>query len=63
MFRDQETFWTLFLLTNGVLILMTGIFYVWGYNISNPDDLQQMAEAVTPYIIFVVSSVIFGGFF
>ncbi len=59
VFRDQETFWTLFLLMNGVNIVITITFHVLGYNISNQQDLQRMMQEITPYLVFMISSTIF----
>lgn len=63
VFRDQKTFWTLFLLTNGVGIITGGIFYILWYNMSNQADMQRMMAEVTPYVVFMLTTTIVWGFF
>lgn len=63
VFRDQETFWTLFLLTNGVGIILMIIFYALWYDVSAWVDTQTAPQEILPYGIFIASTTLFGGFF
>lgn len=63
VFRDKETFWTLFLLTNGPTIILILTFWALGYDVSSWFESQTMITEVLPYAIFIMATVIFWGFF
>lgn len=64
VFRDQKTFWTLFLLLNGVGIILMIIFYLLWYN--SPEwmnSVQVNSQERMPFALYIVASTLVSGFF
>lgn len=63
VFRDQKTFWTLFLLANGAGIMVMVIFYALGYDVSDWVNWKPIRQESIPYGIFMAATTILWGFF
>lgn len=64
VFRDQKTFWTLFLLSNGTGIILMIIFYTLWYSTLDWINSGLVArEEYVEYMIFMVCTFLIWGFF